>query len=367
MNLLYLSTSRLRRTRANLIQTLHTAAAMVDLGIRTRLYFPPFTGAELTVRLAELGIDRSLDAHPSALLHSRWRRWRYAPFVHVHKRELRTADAIYTRNLEISLSLSRAGIAHAFEVHDTSDIEAKGAMAALIRNHQSGTLSWLVPISHCAAARLVHAGADPRRVHVSPSGVNLGAFQEVPDFDPDTLERPRILYLGRLSRSRGLEILLAISERGITELTLVGEQEDRVAAAPGVRIVPPVAHRDIPHWYARSDLVLLPYQPSLSHAESISPLKLFEAFAAGRPVIASDIPPIRELIEEGRNGLLVPPDDLSAWIEAIERLRADRALAVALARAGRETAARYSWHRRIEKLAHALGWPVRTAGRPATV
>lgn len=363
MNLLYLGTSRLHRRRANLIQTLHTGAAMRDLGMQPRFYFPPFSRADLAARLEEFGIDPPLDASPSTLLHSRWRRWRYAPFVRVHKAELQRADVVYTRSLEISLSLARAQLPHVFEVHDTSDIEAKGAMTTLIENHRAGSLAWLVPISHAAAARLANAGADPRRIHVSPSGVDVAAFGRVPDFDPDRLDRPRVLYLGRLSRSRGLVVLGAVAERGIAEVTLVGEQEDQVAEAPGISVVPSVPHRDIPLWYARSDLVLLPYQPSLGHADSISPLKLFEAFAAGRPVIASDIAPIRELIEDGRNGLLVPPDDIAAWFDAVERLRGDKHLAAALARAGRETAARYSWSRRVENLARALGWPVPSTAR----
>lgn len=51
MNLVYLSTSRLHRTRANLIQTLHTGAAMADLGLGPRFYFPPFARTDLVARL----------------------------------------------------------------------------------------------------------------------------------------------------------------------------------------------------------------------------------------------------------------------------------------------------------------------------
>lgn len=210
--------------------------------------------------------------------------------MQLNRTALRQADALYTRNLEISLSLARAGLAHAFEIHDISDIEAKGAMEVVVRNHRQGSLTWLVPISRAAADRVVSAGADPRRVHVSPSGVDVRAFDRVPAFDPNRLQRPRVLYLGRLSRSRGLDVLRAIAARGVADITLVGEQEDQVAEEPGIRVAPFVPHRDIPLWYARCDLVLLPYQPTLGHADSISPLKLFEAFAAGRPVIASDIP-----------------------------------------------------------------------------
>ena len=62
-----------------------------------------------------------------------------------------------------------------------------------------------------------------------------------------------------------------------------------------------------------------------------SPLKLFEYMAAGRPIVASDLPSIREVLRDGVNALLVPPGDPVAMAAAIARLLGDRALAARLA------------------------------------
>jgi glycosyltransferase involved in cell wall biosynthesis len=89
----------------------------------------------------------------------------------------------------------------------------------------------------------------------------------------------------------------------------------------------------------------------------MSPVKLFEAMAAGRPVIASDLPVLREIITDGENGLLVQPEDPQAWIQAIRRLQKSPQLAAEIAGNARKTAQSYSWDRRaagiLEKIENA--------------
>ena len=64
-----------------------------------------------------------------------------------------------------------------------------------------------------------------------------------------------------------------------------------------------------------------------------TPLKMFEYMAAGRPIVASDLPVIREVLEHGRNALLVPPDNLEAWETAVRTLITDASLRTGLAQA----------------------------------
>jgi glycosyltransferase involved in cell wall biosynthesis len=118
---------------------------------------------------------------------------------------------------------------------------------------------------------------------------------------------------------------------------------------------PPVLFIEVPAWYARSDLTLLPYQPNISTAATMSPIKMFEAMAAGRPIIASDLPTIREVLKHEHSALLVDPRDLEAWAKAIDRLRQDRSLAVKLAVNARSEASNYSWLRRAKRIVHAIG------------
>jgi len=81
-----------------------------------------------------------------------------------------------------------------------------------------------------------------------------------------------------------------------------------------------------------------------------SPLKLFEAMASGRPVIASDLPSIREILTHDENALLVPPGNAHALAAAIERLLSDSALSARLAARAFEDVKGNSWDRRAEAI-----------------
>lgn len=349
--LIYLGRSRLHRNRANLIQTLHTAAAFHEIGIPFRLYLPPWHRLDLAARLADMDIRTELDLRSHWLLHRRWHpRW----FIALKRPELRDA-AVYVRAPELSLALAAAGIVHHFEVHQVVALQEAGWLERIAANHRAGLIDRLVPISRAAAERLAAAGAVRERMHVSPSGVALEQYQALPPPAPDPAQPPRAVYVGRISRTRGLDILSALAREGHIRLTLVGEQQDVALTGANVRVLPFLPPREVPGLYADADCVLLPYQADLPHADAISPLKLFEAMAAGRPIVASDLPPIREVLADGSCGVLVPPADLGAWRDAVQRLRQDPAAARALGENARRRAADFSWRRRAENIAAAIG------------
>ncbi len=354
--LIYLGRSRLHRNRANLIQTLHTVAAFTELGITTRLYLPPWhSKVTPRQRLHDMGIDTPIDLRAAQLLHRRWPR---GAFVGFHQRLLRRARAVYVRAPELSASLAGRGIRHHFEIHTLQALPRDYGLQALVEQHRLGVIDWLIPISRSAAQALIEAGADPGRIHVAPSGVALEAFQAVADLQPERLTKPRMVYLGRISLDRGLDILSQLASAGLGEVTLVGDTDDPVPRIPGLTHRPAVPHREVARLYADSELVILPYQPNLEHADGISPMKLFEAMAAGRPVIASDIPPLREILSHGHNALLADPKDPAAWQAAVEQLRGDPDLAMRLARQARRDARVYDWPHRAAGIARTIGLSV---------
>ena len=81
-----------------------------------------------------------------------------------------------------------------------------------------------------------------------------------------------------------------------------------------------------------------------------SPLKIFEAMAAGRPIVASDLPSSREVLRDGENALLVPPGDASALAATLRRVLSDPRLARRLAGAAWDEAPQYSWDARARAL-----------------
>jgi glycosyltransferase involved in cell wall biosynthesis len=351
--LIYIGRSRLQRNRANLLQTLHMVRAFDAIGVATRLYLPPWpSDLVLQERLDDFGIDSALDVHPSQLLHSRWKN---RPFVWFHQRMLRRADALYVRSVPISLLLSTRELPHHLEIHDTASVR-QDQLKAIVQSHRQGLIRWLVPISEAAASDLIAAGADKNRILVAPSGVDLNAFATIAPFRPQTEGLPRIVYPGTLSRDRGLGIFEALAQNEMAEITLLGDQEDTPKSLSRLKVVNFVPHREVPNWYGRCDVVLLPYQKNLRHAASISPIKLFEAMAAGRPIIASDLPTIREILEHEKTALLVEPTDTGGWIAAVRRMQCEPDLASRLAQAAKAKAVEFSWEKRAERIARTCGW-----------
>jgi glycosyltransferase involved in cell wall biosynthesis len=87
----------------------------------------------------------------------------------------------------------------------------------------------------------------------------------------------------------------------------------------------------------------------------MSPLKLFEYMASGKPILASDLPVLREILTDGVNCKLASPDDPSEWVKALELLVQDRAYAMKLGDvAKKELIEKYTWKCRAQKVLQGL-------------
>lgn len=171
-------------------------------------------------------------------------------------------------------------------------------------------------------------------------------------------------FVGRVRPWHGVELLveaLSVARRASRSLHLCvigdagGEEERlrRLARELGVErsvtflgAVPPA---EVPALLDALDAVAAPYPPLRNFY--FSPLKVYEAMAAGKAVIASAIGQILDVIEDGRTGLLTDPGDVGGLAEAMLRLQGDPQLTAALGAAAREEAvAAHDWSRRLERI-----------------
>ncbi len=165
---------------------------------------------------------------------------------------------------------------------------------------------------------------------------------------------PFVLFVGRLASNKGLLPLLTAfgtlaAEEPTAHLVLLGEDggmrptvEERIRAAGLASRIHLVGHVDDDRWvaaaYREARLTVLP-----SEYEAFG-LVLLESLAQGTPVVATRVGGIPEVVEDGRSGLLVPPNDPTALAEALRRLWQDRALAARLGQYGQESVVpRYTW------------------------
>ena len=190
-----------------------------------------------------------------------------------------------------------------------------------------------------------HFGADPERVHVVRSGPGLLPLRGSNGAAPDA--RPYLLYVGDLAEHKNLPFLVRAFGRVAepVRLLLVGRRGSRfeslreaVEASPArerIEIRRDASDEEVDALYRNASALVL---PSRYEGFGFTPL---EAMARGCPVLASDIPAVREVAGDG--ALLLPLGDEDAWASAIRRVLADDALRADLRRRGGETVARYSW------------------------
>jgi glycosyltransferase involved in cell wall biosynthesis len=130
------------------------------------------------------------------------------------------------------------------------------------------------------------------------------------------------LYLGRLSPEKGVETILRAWRPGLGTLVVAGTgPEDsrlRAMAPPGVVFLGAVDGSAVPGLLQRARTLLLP-----SNWYEGQPRVVLEAYAAGVPVLASDVGGLPELVEDGRSGFLLPPTDPEAWTAAMQKLLSD--------------------------------------------
>jgi glycosyltransferase involved in cell wall biosynthesis len=166
-----------------------------------------------------------------------------------------------------------------------------------------------------------------REVRVIPSGVELPAAVG-PEADP-----PEVLYAGRLSEEKGV-LELVEAARGMN-LVVAGDGPLR-EHVPGARGFVP--NDELQAMYARAAIVVCP-----SRREGFG-VACLEAMSHGRPVVATGVGGLRDLVVDGKTGLVVPPRDPPALRAALRRLLADRELRRRLGAAGRQRAQeRFSW------------------------
>jgi len=184
----------------------------------------------------------------------------------------------------------------------------------------------ICPSEELAAAARGLGACD---VRVIPSGVR------VPDDVGEPDEPPHVLFVGRLSEEKGILELLAATEG--MERVVVGDGPLRSRVPDALGFVPP---GELRAYFERAAVVACP-----SRREGYGVVAR-EAMAHGRPVVASAVGGLLDAIEDGTDGLLVPPGNPDALRAALETLLSDAALRRRLGEAARRTAReRLSWER----------------------
>jgi glycosyltransferase involved in cell wall biosynthesis len=225
---------------------------------------------------------------------------------------------------------------------------ASKAYEATVGRWVLGRASRVICIGEAVQDHIVSIGVRRERTSSVPNGVDSGVFFPGTGNSDGVLT---IVSVGRLIFNKGnqylLEALRGLSGRGRAfRLVIVGDGPMRTALARqtaelGLEDVVSFAGRrdDVPEVLRAADIYV---RPSLTES---MPMGVLEAMSSGLAVVASDAGATGEIIDNGRNGLLVAPRSVADLRTALERLLADPALRARLGAAARVTAVEYDWER----------------------
>jgi len=249
-----------------------------------------------------------------------------------------------------------------WEVHTNTFNRLVGAVAK--RNIK------IITISSGLKKFFMSCGAEEKRILVASDGVSLKDFEVSTSKDKirEKLGLPNdkfvVAYIGKYTTMGGKkgvdELIVAVSRLlqkypnlfllivGINKSEVLGLEEAMRKENIGKEnyaLTMTVPHKDIPMYLKSSDILVMNY-PSTEHFSLyMSPLKMFEYMASGTPVVATDLPSIREVLSE-KNAILIQPDNLDSLCEGLEKLIGDASLGKQISGRALEDVKSYGWNER---------------------
>lgn len=224
--------------------------------------------------------------------------------------------------------------------------------------------TFLSAVSNEIKSYLLSKQIDSKKIHVVPNGVNADKFH--PDVNPSKafpIEGNTVIgFSGSLKPWHGLEVLMEAfqiltNQCSDYHLLIVGEGplRNRIedfshnsGIENQVTITGWTQHDDLPGLLKLMDIAVAPY-PELDNFY-FSPLKLYEYMAVGKPVVASKIGQIDNLIEDGVNGLLVKPGDARTLASILQKLSNDLGLQRAIGSAAVKSVKEFTWQGNAKKV-----------------
>jgi len=303
----------------------------------------------------------------------------------IHQASLQKYDVVHYRSvwggLQLAQNKKRFGYKTLFEVNGLPSVELKyhypGIEPELLMKIKEQELAALhlsdaiICPSHVTRDYLSSLGVDRKQVTVIPNGVNPS------DFSPSNLPAresrvPVLLYIGTLADWQGLDVVVKslphILEKHPVQLRIVGRGRSRqrkllakqirkLGVDEHVVVEPAVPHHEVPALVAESDICVAPLGLNDRNVtQGACPIKVLEYMAAGRPLLASNMPIVRELVREDVDALLFSPNDPEDLARQVLMLLDDLELSKRLAESASQRAlTKFTWHESQKKLLKVYG------------
>ena len=179
-----------------------------------------------------------------------------------------------------------------------------------------------------------------------PNACDFEHFSKVTGPDPK-IQGDVIGYIGVIYDGLNQKVLQALAEK--YKVLLVGEQKCEIEKHPNIYCAGHVHYNDLPGIMSQIKVAIRPIDIKGNYTLYQAPVKIFEYLASGRPVVASPIPELEPLAEQGLIKL-VPTDDIDGWVKAV-----DEAMQEYPNKAGQVYAKTRTWDKRWQQIKEGIG------------
>ena len=266
-----------------------------------------------------------------------------------------SADIVYSRDAFVLAQYVLLGRRTVFEVHSSPSRLSKFV---------SRMADSVVVISNGLKEAYVSSGIPEKKIMVAPDAVGTHLFDNVllRESEREKLGFPKdekiVVYTGHLYARKGVDVLAdaATYLQNVRFFFVGGTLDDieqfrsRWGNQKNIHVTGHVEHAQVPRYLRAADVLVIPNSAKNKDSKYFtSPMKLFEYMASGTPIVASDVPAIREILNE-RSAFLVEPDNPRLLAEGIKNILKDYSFASTISKQALEDAKNYTWQKRAESI-----------------
>lgn len=364
MKIIYIANLRMPTERAEGVQTMKTCEALKNAGVDVELWVPnrindlkedPFLYYKIKNTFPIIKIP-TLDlvkfGRIGFMIHS-------FTFAYFAKWRLSKMDCsnIYGRDENVLFIISKLGRNTFWESH-------RGNLSSRAKRVADKAKAVIV-ITEGLKKLYTASGVDPSKIVVLPDSVDLEEFNvEVTQVEARkrlniVTNKKVVAYIGLLDAWKGYQTFLDASKLTPEALfVVIGGEKEQIESLckqyPEVLFLGFLPYRDLPVNQRAADVLVIPNSAKYDISRLYtSPLKLFAHMASGVPIVASDLPSIREIVNE-ESALLVKPDDAQALVEGIRFVLSQKEEAKEMAKKAKLDVAQFTWEKRGQNLVKIL-------------
>lgn len=370
LRVIYVGSPELFSKGASAIHIMKMCQAMAGLGVETELIIPSsrsraqlleYYGVESIFRITEFPYFKNTSVRNivhgvlASLYIKFFRSGRY--------------DLVLTRNIVFTYLATKLGIPTIYDAHHPL---VKGGATLFNSFKSSKNLIRFSTNSRGLSDIYLSLGLPKEKLVVAHNGVELEKYtnslsqKNIRKQLGLPLNKKIVCYAGNIYQGRGIEELIEVAHRlSETSFLIVGGLDDdvnrykQIAESKGLKnlnLTGFVPHTDVSLYLQASDVLVMPYTSKMTikggtkAQEFTSPIKLFEYMAAARPIVATSISSVKEVLKDGVNCVLVAPDSVNSLFAGIKKVLDDGGLANKLSKNAKADIKKYTWEERVKKI-----------------